>query len=95
MGPDDALDAFSEFGDMAEQALGKDPSFDPRAYRKFTRMTYLFCCEIHGETVRAEEGSDVGASRPLTEGTPGSPARAEGQVQRGHHDSGNAQSHDE
>ena len=62
MGPDEALDAFSDFCDAAEQALKREPSFDPDAFhKKFTRMNYVFCCEIHGEAI---EGEQEGSRRP-------------------------------
>ena len=53
MGPEGALDAFSEFTSMAEKAFKKDPTFDTDVlHHQFTELNYLLCCEIHGEIVR-------------------------------------------
>lgn len=57
MGPGEAIIAFSEFCDMAEQAFGKDPTFDgQKLHQKFTHLNYLLCCEIHGEKIKADRG---------------------------------------
>jgi hypothetical protein len=51
MGPADAIGAFCDFCDLAEKAFRKDSSFDGKKFHEsFTRLNYLFCCEIHGET---------------------------------------------
>ncbi|HEY6168917.1 MAG TPA: hypothetical protein VI454_12820 [Verrucomicrobiae bacterium] len=50
MGPLEAMDAFSDFCDLAEKSFSKDPSFDAEKFhRSFTRLNHSFCCEIHGE----------------------------------------------
>lgn len=73
MGPSEALPAFSDFCDAAEDALSRKPSFDPDTFhRKFSRMNYLFCCEIHGEAVEEEEEPAARPQRaPIREGTQG------------------------
>jgi hypothetical protein len=50
MGPDEAMDAFVEFCDMAERGFRGDTLFDgERLHRDFTRLNRCLCCEIHGE----------------------------------------------
>jgi hypothetical protein len=50
MGPDGALDAFTDFCDHAEKAFCEDPEFDPSVFhRMFTDLNFQLCCEIHSE----------------------------------------------
>ena len=50
MGPDQAMDAFVKFCDIAAQGVRGDPSFDLKAmHLSFGALNGYLCCEIHGE----------------------------------------------
>jgi hypothetical protein len=57
MGPDAAINAASEYLELAELAFKKDETFNKKIFHRcFTQLNYCLCCEIHGEAYRGKHG---------------------------------------